>query len=103
VDRAIRSWTEEQVKRRPEIVGLGYFGSYARGDWGVGSDLDLIAVVKKASKSFERRSAEWDLNDLPVPAEILVYTPAEWEALSRRGSRFARMLNKEVVWTYKVL
>ncbi len=42
VDRAVRSWTAEQVQQRPEIVRLGYFGSYARGDWGVGSDLDLI-------------------------------------------------------------
>ena len=69
VDRAARSWTEEQIDQRSEIVAIGYFGSYARGDWGVGSDLDLIAVVKETSEPFERRSAGWNLNDLPVPAD----------------------------------
>ena len=74
VDRAVLSWTAEQVQQRPEIVRLGYFGSYARDDWGVGSDLDLIVVVNETSESFERRSVKWDLNDLPVPAEIIVYS-----------------------------
>ena len=45
VDQAVRSWSIEQALRRPELKRIGYFGSYARGDWGVGSDLDLIAVL----------------------------------------------------------
>jgi len=100
VDRAVRSWTAEQVQQRPEIVRLGYFGSYARGDWGVGSDLDLIAVVNETSASFERRSIDWDLNGLPVPAEIIVYSLPEWEDLSKKNTKFARMLKSEAVWTF---
>ena len=57
--------------------------------------------MKETNEPFERRWAGWDLNDLPVPAEILVYTLPEWKTLSRTDSRFARMLKKEVVWTYK--
>ena len=34
LDRAVRSWIAEQVQQRPDIVRLGNFGSYARGDWG---------------------------------------------------------------------
>ena len=68
VDRAVRSWTAEQVKERSEIIRLGYFGSYARGDWGVGSDLDLIAVVHETSEPFERRSLSWDLPKAPRTA-----------------------------------
>ena len=45
VDKAVRSWAQAEAKRHPELQRLGYFGSYARGDWGVGSDLDLVAVV----------------------------------------------------------
>jgi predicted nucleotidyltransferase len=101
VDRAVRSWTAAQVEQRTDIVALGYFGSYARGDWGVGSDLDIIAVLKKADQPFERRSAGWDLNSLPVPAEILVYSCSEWEKQALRETRFARMLKEEVVWTYR--
>jgi len=83
VDHAVRSWTAEQVQQKPEIVRLGYFGSYARGDWGVGSDIDLIAVVNETSESFERRSVNWDLNGLPVSAEIIVYSLPEWKVLKK--------------------
>ena len=47
VDQAARRWAGELAARHPEVVRIGYFGSYARDDWGVGSDLDLIAIVKE--------------------------------------------------------
>ena len=100
MDCAVRSWTADQVQQRPDIVRLGYFGSYARGDWGVGSDLDLIAVVNETSESFERRSVNWDLNGLPVSAEIIVYSLPEWEDLEKKDTKFARMLKSEAVWTF---
>jgi predicted nucleotidyltransferase len=101
VDRSVRSWTAEQVKKRSEIIRLGYFGSYARGDWGVGSDLDLIAVVNDSSEPFERRSFSWDLHSLPVPAEIIVYSLTEWEDLEKKDTKFARMLKSEAIWIFK--
>ena len=100
VDRAIRLWTAEQFRVQPNIIRLGYFGSYARGDWGVGSDLDLIAIVNETSQPFERRALQWDLKGLPVPAEIIVYTLSEWEDLQKRDTKFARMLKRETVWTF---
>lgn len=79
---------------------LGYFGSYARGAWGVGSDLDLVAVVDHDQEPFERRTLTRDLNRLPVPADLLVYTRDERDALIRSGGRFARMLQEETVWLF---
>jgi predicted nucleotidyltransferase len=100
VDREVKSWSIEQGKQRPELIYLGYFGSYARGNWGVGSDLDLVAVVDDAAEPFERRGLRWDLNIFPVPAEILVYTLMEWKELQKSDDKFIRTLNSEVVWTY---
>ena len=82
------------------VVRLGYFGSYARGDAGVGSDLDLIAVIEHTPEPFIGRAVSWELEDLPVPAEILVYTREEWQALSARGGRFADTLRRESVWIH---
>jgi hypothetical protein len=79
---------------------LGYFGSYARGNWGVGSDLDLIAIVRSAREPFERRAILWNLDPLPVPTDLLVYTEKEWKSLLGRGGRFARMLQEETIWVY---
>lgn len=98
VERALREWAQEQQRLHPDLIRLGYFGSYARGDWGVGSDLDLLAIVRRDAQPFDERARRWDLIALPVPAEILVYTEAEWEQMQRTGRRFARVLESEAVW-----
>lgn len=100
VEAAAKAFARAEAERRPALLRLGYFGSYARGDAGVGSDLDLVAVVESSDIPFERRAAAWDLTALPVPAEVLVYTAAEWAAMQTRGGRFARMLQTEAVWLF---
>jgi len=99
VAQAVRRWAKKVVKLRQDVLRIGYFGSYARGDWGVGSDLDLIIVVEKADQAFEKRAAEWDVTELPVPADVLIYTKEEWQSLSQRG-RFFKTLMKEAIWVY---
>jgi hypothetical protein len=64
----------------------------------VGSDLDLVVVIETSNAPFEARAAAWDLGGLPVAADLLVYTEAEWERLLARGGRFAETLRREVVW-----
>ena len=98
VDRAAREWVPRQHSAHPELVRLGYHGSYARNEWGVGSDLDLVAVVTHTDTPFYRRGIEWDLAELPVPTEILVYTEDEWRRLQVEGARLARTLAGEMVW-----
>ncbi len=100
VDRAVRPWAAAAGRDRPEVLRIGYFGSYARGDWGVGSDLDLVAVVAQSGLPFHRRANVWDLTELPVPAELVVYTEEEWATLPERG-RFGRDLHEETVWVYE--
>ena len=88
--------------QHPELVKLGCFGSYARGDWGVGSDLDIVAIVEHTSTPFKRCTLHWDLSQLPVPAELLICTQAEWQQMQAAGGRFAKTLARETVWVYSV-
>ncbi len=99
VRRALDRWAQALVKVRRDVVRLGFFGSYARGDWGVGSDLDIIAVIESSNRPFEKRTVDWDLSPLPVPADLLVYTRDEWNSLKKEG-RFYRALAAEAVWLY---
>ena len=99
VDGAVRAWAAQLAAHHAELLRVGYFGSYARGDWGVGSDLDLVVVVASADEPFLTRAASWDTTGLPVPADLLVYSRDEWDALDRRG-RFCAMLAREVVWVW---
>jgi len=55
VDQALRSWVEKVLLDNNDIIRLGYFGSYARGDWGVGSDLDLIVILNPMTLSRIKR------------------------------------------------
>lgn len=56
IDRAIRGWAGTLGRQRSDVLRIGYFGSYARGEWGVGSDLDVIIIVEASPHRFERRS-----------------------------------------------
>jgi len=96
---ALHRWVEHAVLGRDDVLRIGYFGSYARGDAGVGSDLDLVIVLADSTEPFESRAAQWDATELPVPADVLVYTQREWEAMDRRG-RFGQTLAKEAIWLY---
>jgi len=99
VDRSIRQWAAEAGHKRPEVLRIGYFGSYARGNSGVGSDLDLLIIVKSSDKAFERRGLDWNVAELPVPVDVLVYTDDEWESLRKQG-RFHSTVTQEIIWVY---
>ena len=101
VDQAVRDWIGQQVVSGRDILRAGYFGSYARGNWGGNSDLDVILIVKQSDLPFWRRALEWDVLGLPVPVDLLVYTQEEWQSLIEGGERFAQTVEKEAVWVYQ--
>jgi predicted nucleotidyltransferase len=99
VDRAARAWAEQLAEEDPAVLAAGYFGSYARGDWGVGSDLDLIVIVERHGHDYGPiRALDWRLDSLPVPAELLSYSLDDWQRLMGSDRRFARTLRDETVW-----
>ena len=100
VKQALRLWLEKQIATHPEIIQLGYFGSLAKDNWGVGSDIDLIAIIKDSSMPFEKRPIAWNFDTLPVPTDILLYTTKEWQDMRKIGSRFVDTIEKEAVWLY---
>lgn len=100
VDQAVRAWAKEMAEERKDILRIGYFGSYARGDSGVGSDLDIIIILERSDLPFVRRAVEWDASKLPVPADLLVYTEDEWRSMKDQGRFYGTVMN-EAVWVYQ--
>jgi predicted nucleotidyltransferase len=100
VQRAVQAWAMEVAREHADILRIGYFGSYARGDWGFASDLDLIVVMQRCDLPFWQRPREFDTTTLPVPADLLVYSQAEWDDLARQGEYFYRKVSAEVRWIY---
>lgn len=95
---ALEVWGAEAARRRDDLIALGYFGSYARGDAGFGSDLDLLMIVETDPRPFMERNIGVRTQTLPVPVDLLIYTVTEWEDLLAADGRFARTLSAEARW-----
>ncbi len=100
VYEALLQWLGKLLTIRTDVQKVGYFGSYSRGDWGTGSDLDLVVVLDASDVPFGRRSLGSDVLDIPVSVDLLVYTADEWRLLEKTNTRFYRTIVKEVVWVY---
>ncbi len=101
VDAAVRCLAQRLATAHPELARFGYFGSYARGDWGVGSDADLVAIVDRCTRPFAARPLDFDLSHLPVPADLIVYTGDEWAKLRAERRKFVCDIEREAVWVFE--
>jgi hypothetical protein len=63
----------------------------------VGSDLDLIVVLKDSGLSPAERYAEYYPDGLPVPSDLWVYTEADWDALESRAPHLWRRIQRETL------
>ncbi|VEN73872.1 conserved hypothetical protein [Candidatus Desulfarcum epimagneticum] len=75
------------------------FGSYAYGEIGADSDIDLIVVLDKNQppKNFDERTENYSsvkkyfkhLN-VKVPMDLIVYTRPEWDCFIKADNSFTR-------------
>ena len=94
---AARAWATALRQRDPAVERIACIGSYARGDWGVGSDLDVIVFVSESALSALERSRRYCPDEVPVPADLWVYTRAEWEQLASDSPQLVQRLQREML------
>jgi predicted nucleotidyltransferase len=83
----------------PEKVIL--YGSFARGDYHAGSDLDLI-IIKETDRPFADRIGDvLRLCRSKIPIEPLVYRPSEIAAMIGRGNDLLNTALKEGIVIYE--
>jgi predicted nucleotidyltransferase len=75
--------------RRHGVHEAYLFGSWARGEADVLSDIDLVVVAPSRRPFVDRFHDYPDLLDAPAGLDLLVYTPTEF-ARERRQNRFVR-------------
>lgn len=71
------------LKSKHKVKKVYLYGSFARGDFNEGSDIDLIIVGEFDGKMPQRIQKIFDLTSLPV--EPLVYTEPEFEQMKERN------------------
>ncbi|MEK6608846.1 MAG: nucleotidyltransferase domain-containing protein [Myxococcota bacterium] len=96
-------WDEallDDVRRRladtVRPLRLVAFGSRARGDARPDSDLDLMVVTTQPGSLLDRGRAIYrHLLGLPVPVDLVIYTPEEYQRLRRFPSTVAGIADRE--------
>lgn len=72
------------------------FGSVARGDFNLWSDVDLLVVADGAFGAPHRRTAS--LGDRPPLVQPVLWTPEEWDTAEARGNPIAVEAVEHGVW-----
>jgi len=83
----------------PDVIMV--YGSYARGDYHRGSDLDLLIIKDTTATFLERLDAVLDLCDGEIAVEPRVYRPAELARMQAEGNDFIHTVLKEGVVVYE--
>ncbi len=76
VARAIET-LKRSLQKHPEVLAVVLFGSLARGDFTVRSDVDLLVVLRACSLPYLERLERYAPSSLPLDVDLFVYTVAE--------------------------
>lgn len=96
----VRLWAAQVAVEHPSLQRVALFGSYGRGDAGVGSDLDLLLIDAASSGPQHQRLLAWPLAELPLSCDALVLTPTEHGELLASGSAMAAALQRDSRWLW---
>lgn len=96
----VRLWAAQVAAEHPGLQRVALFGSYGRGDAGVGSDLDLLLIDTGSSGPQHQRLLAWPLAELPLSCDALVLTPTEHAELLASGSAMAAALQRDSRWLW---
>lgn len=79
----------------PEVKKIIFFGSYVRGDFVPGSDLDLLIILEHSDKPFLDRIPDYLPDRVAFPVDVFPYTEAEIEKMQAEQNPFIRRALRE--------
>ena len=77
------------------------FGSFARGDYHKGSDLDLIIVGEFKERFIDRIGKIIELNDSDLEIDAMVYTEEEFQKMIQERRPFIEQALEEGIVVYE--
>ena len=100
VAAALKRWADRIAHDRPEVLRIGYFGSYARGDYTPFSDLDVVVVLAGSPRRFPERTLDYQPQDVPVGCEVFAYTADEIALMRREGRSWWHEIETTCLWVW---
>jgi len=71
------AYARRLLKSYPEIDEIIVFGCFETGNYAPGSDLDLLIVLSRSTRSVRDRIPEYMPDEFPVPVDLFPFTRAE--------------------------
>ena len=107
-DNLINRKTNNLVKRFLNLIIKKFnlkkiivFGSFARGDYHKGSDLDLVIVGEFKERFIDRIGKIIELNDSDLVIEAMVYTEEEFQKMIQERRPFIEQVLEEGIVVYE--
>ncbi len=107
-DNFINRKTNKIVKRFINLIIKKFnlkkiiiFGSFARGDYHKGSDLDLIIVGEFKERFIDRIGEIIELNESDLEIEAMVYTEEEFQKMIQERRPFIEQVLEEGIVVYE--
>ncbi len=82
-------------RQYPEVEAVVLFGSLAKGSFSVGSDVDLLLILRESSLTFPDRIPVYLPDRAPVDVQVFPYTVDEihrGQPLAREALSYGRVL-----------
>ena len=107
-DNFINRKSNKKVKRFINLIVKKFnlkkiiiFGSFARGDYHKGSDLDLIIVGEFKERFIDRIGKIIELNDSDLEIDVMVYTEEEFQKMIKERRPFIEQALEEGIVVYE--
>ena len=96
-----RTTAERIAADHPQVTRILLFGSFARGDFGTRSDMDLLILLKDSSLPIRDRIAQFLEYCSGYPADVFPLTETELEGRLRENDPFWVRAVSEAIECYR--
>jgi len=94
IRNAVRDYARDLRNGHPEIRAIRWFGSWVRGDAGVGSDVDLCIIVERSDVPRRERAMDFLPRIFPVGIDLFIFTVAEFDALGTEHPSMRKAIDR---------
>ncbi len=94
VEKAIEEFIKK-LSKDANVLKIVIFGSFVRGDYAPGSDVDFLIILRNSDKKFVDRIPDFIPQNFPVDVDVFPYTLEEIEKMKKSGNTFIKRIFKE--------